>query len=250
MLYFKCPYLPIEQALFTLSRINENGYFKSYPNLLIFSTSYADFPLTLVTLQLLPQFFTQYNCNTLYHYNVHIDHLYRLFKTARTKMLFQSFDFKLIDGRKSKKEGVITFFSDKRDSLMSNVRTLDKLPLDTQDIPSIQYDAFFTMETELFKTLIRDLNDHTARVTVARSSVRFTSSKLLNIGFTKQSRNCIIGGIKKVKDEMKFTITFRPVPFFDSFSTKRVWFFRPSLSNCMAMVSPVNLHSEITSYFV
>ena len=46
---------------------------------------------------------------------------------------------------------------------MSNVRTLDKLPLDTQDIPSIQYDAFFTMETELFKTLIRDLNDHTGK---------------------------------------------------------------------------------------
>ncbi|KAL0538098.1 hypothetical protein IC582_027095 [Cucumis melo] len=250
MLYFKCPYLPIEQALFTLSRINENGYFKSHPNLLIFSTSYADFPLTLVTLQLMPQFFMEYNCDSLYHYNIHIDHLYRLFKTARTKMLFQTFDFNLIDGRKSKKEGVIIFYSDKRDSLASNVRTLDKLPLDTQKIPSIQYDAFFTMETELFKTLMRDLNDHTARVTVARSSVRFTSSKMLNIGFTKQSGNCIIGGIKKVKDEIKFTITFRPVPFFDSFSTKRVWFFKPSLSNCMAMVSPVNLHAEITSYFV
>ncbi|XP_023547372.1 uncharacterized protein LOC111806340 [Cucurbita pepo subsp. pepo] len=223
--------------------MNDSGNFKSFRGMLIFTISQTS-PICFVSFQMMPSFFTQYLCDQHHCANFSVDQLFRTLTNLK-QVGFFAFTFSLDEFRHCVH---LTFTSHVRGATMTTIPTLiPVVPIDEELIAKVDYSLFFSIDSEEFKLLVIWIGVNKVTATLTRSRIKFINPSGEFV-LTQQERKCIIGGIRE-GDEIRFSITLLPIEFFNSFTSKRVWFFKTYDSNGTLIISPMGLHAEISSYF-
>ncbi|XP_016902147.1 uncharacterized protein LOC103497437 [Cucumis melo] len=238
------PFEPFSDIVSIMHRFDYFAYFHCNPNMFSIFIREST-PPSIITLTMLPQFFTRFFCDQNHYAQFSMDGFYSQL-VLHKRLGYESLIFGLAEFRFHM---ALEFHSS------SFVHPSPQLlrtwqPSYHYEFPGkIGYGPFVSLELHDFRNVVL-IFDNTKthvpfRVTISEFKFFLPDKEII---FTNERDGCIIGGIRE-GEEWRGAMCLNPIEGYFNFTSKRLWLFESYDPIGVTLVAPFGLYVNISTFF-